>query len=81
MGSCWLHFRLKLCRSGGGGGEGSGVAGLCCLHCRLRSYRMAGSCWFHSRLRLCRTAGSCCIHCRLRLTREGEDGGFLLDSL
>ena len=42
---------------------------------------MAGSCWFHSRLRLCRTAGSCWIHCRLRLTREGEDGGFLLDSL
>ena len=59
----------------------SGVAGLCCLHCRLRSYRMAGSCWFHSRLRLCRTVGSCWIHCRLRLCREGEDGGFLLVSL
>ena len=26
-------------------------------------------------------AGSCCLHCRLRLSREGEDGGFLLDSL
>ena len=51
---------------GEGGGAEGGVAGLCWFHCRLRLCRMKGSCWFHSRLRLC---------------REGEDGGFLLDSL
>ena len=33
VGSCWLHIRLKLYRTGWGGG---GVAGSCCFHCRLR---------------------------------------------
>ena len=49
VGSCWLHIRLKLYRTGWGGG---GVAGSCCFHCRLRLCRTAGSCWIQCRLRL-----------------------------
>ena len=36
VGSCWFHFRLKLCKTGRGGG---GVAGLCWFQCRLRLCR------------------------------------------
>ena len=41
VGSCWLHFRLKLCRTAGGGEVGweMELAGSCHLHWRLRLYR------------------------------------------
>ena len=43
-GSCWLHCRLRLCRT----------VGSCWLHCRLRLCRTVGSCWVHCMLRLSR---------------------------
>ena len=45
---------------------------------------MAGMCWLHCRLSLCKGEGvaiSCWVHCRLRIFREGEGSvhaGFIV---